>query len=139
MRLLLLILFVVVEALIIGRLTDAWGAGPVFLWLFGTAMAGVLLIRRQGLVTLRSVQLAQARGELPAFDLLESLLRFVGAVLLIVPGLISDVLGLLLLWRGARRRLARGVAAGMRRRRRDPDAPVTIEGEFRDRPDDRLQ
>lgn len=139
MRLLLVILFIVAEALIIGRLTDAFGAGMVFLWLLGTALLGVTLIRRQGLATLREVQAAQMRGELPAIDMLESLLRFLGALLLILPGLISDLLGVALLLRSTRRGLAQRVAGRMRQRQGGPRSPVIIEGEFRERPHDRIE
>lgn len=139
MRLLLVLLFVIAEALIIGRLTEAFGAGAVFLWLLATALVGVTLIRRQGLATLREVQAAQARGELPAIDMLESLLRFFGALLLIMPGLISDLAGVALLLRATRQGLARRVAGHMRRQQGGARSPVIIEGEFRERPRDHLE
>lgn len=139
MRLLLVILFIVAEALIIGRLAEIFGTGTVFVWLLATVLIGITLIRRQGLATLREVQAAQARGELPAIDMLESLLSFFGALLLIMPGLVSDLVGVALLLRATRQRLARRVAGHMRRQQGGARSPVIIEGEFRERPRDHLE
>jgi UPF0716 protein FxsA len=130
MRLLFFILFVLAEALIIGRLTEAFGLGPIFIWLFGSAALGVMLIKRQGLRTVQAVQAAQARGELPAINMLEALLSFIGGVLLVIPGLISDLLALLILLGPTRRRLAARVDSTVQQRNPHLRRPVIIEGEF---------
>ena len=59
----------------------AIGAIPsIFLVVF-TGVLGALLIRHQGVYTLRKVQESMARGEIPALVMLEGLLIFVSGLM----------------------------------------------------------
>lgn len=62
-----------------------------------TAIAGAALTRRQGLETMRRVQARLNQGEMPAEELIDALLIFVAGVLLLTPGFLTDLMGLLLL------------------------------------------
>ncbi len=73
------------------------GAGNVILAILGTGFLGMLVLRYQGFKALNSMQADLARGALPTDALLDSVLLFGAGVLLILPGLITDGLGLLLL------------------------------------------
>lgn len=115
------------------------GALPtVFLVVFA-AVLGVLLLRQQGFAALQRVQAALAKGQIPAMELLEGMLLTLGGVLLLIPGLITDTLGFLLLTPPLRRWLIRRVLdRHFLNRRRPPgaahppsDGPVTLEGEFK--------
>jgi UPF0716 protein FxsA len=59
-------------------------------------LAGIVLLRRQGMVTLSRLQVDLAAGRPPARPLAEGAAATIGALLLILPGFISDVVGLLL-------------------------------------------
>ena len=80
--------------------------------LFGM-VAGSVLLRRQGLATLMKVQADLAAGRAPARPLAEGAVLSVAALLIILPGFVSDLIGILLfipavreaLWRGIRRRM----------------------------------
>lgn len=61
----------------------------------GTAIAGVYLLRTQGLATFFRVRQSLARGELPAFELLEGAILLVSGALLLAPGFFTDILGVL--------------------------------------------
>lgn len=75
----------------------AIGAIPsIFLVVF-SGVLGALLIRHQGVYTLRRVQESMARGEVPALVMLEGMLIFVSGVLLLTPGFFTDSIGILLL------------------------------------------
>ena len=71
-------------------------------------MLGVLVLRAAGLATALRARESLNRGELPAQTMLEGLMMALAGGLLILPGFISDVLGLVLLlpfgpltrWRG---------------------------------------
>jgi UPF0716 protein FxsA len=73
------------------------GAGNVILAILGTGFLGMVVLRYQGFKAFNSMRADLARGALPTDSLLDSVLLFGAGVLLILPGLITDALGLLLL------------------------------------------
>ena len=81
---------------------------------------GLLLARFEGLRTLHQIRQNLSQGILPAEEMLDSVLIFVGGVLFVVPGVITDCAALVLLIpftrtifkRWLRRRFDRMVAKG---------------------------
>jgi UPF0716 protein FxsA len=61
-----------------------------------TSVVGVLLLRREGVRAWRRFREAAERGEPPGVRVADGLVGLVGALLLVVPGFVTDVLGLLL-------------------------------------------
>ncbi len=92
--------------IIVGGAIGAW---PTVALVVLAAIAGVVLMRAQGLATLRRAQASLDRRELPKFELLEGVAVLAGGALLIVPGFLTDALGLLCLWPLSRRALVRNV------------------------------
>ena len=88
-------------------LVGGWiGALPTVLLVILTAAVGAALARHQGLATLRRLQMTLARGEPPAIELLEGVILLVGALLLLLPGFLTDLAGFVCLFPAARRVLA---------------------------------
>jgi len=119
----------------VGGLIGAWATVA---WVMAAAVAGVVLIRMQGLLTWRRVGEALARGQLPAMELMEGVVILVGGVLFFIPGFISDAIGLLCLIPPMRRaavlwllRHAIPVRPAPRDGQSPPTGPRTIEGDFR--------
>ena len=83
-------------------LSGIWGPGPAMLIavgsIFVTGIVGATLAKLEGLGVLRSVQLSLMRGKLPGPQLLDAAMILVGAALLLTPGLLTDALGLSLLF-----------------------------------------
>ena len=115
------------------------GALPTIALLVFAAVLGTLLLRLQGFATLRRVQAAQARGQIPALELVEGMLLTISGILLLIPGFFTDIFGYLGLIPPLRRWLARLI---LHRYFLDPRwpprsgpppgaGPVTLEGEFR--------
>ena len=71
-----------------------------------TAVIGASLARYQGLVTLQRVQATLARGEAPDIEMLEGGILFIGAVLLLTPGFVTDFAGFACLVPPLRRSIA---------------------------------
>ncbi|WP_437593151.1 FxsA family protein [Sorangium sp. So ce1000] len=90
----------------IGDLIGFW---PTVAIALGTAVLGAALARREGLKVLTSWRGAMAAGRVPDEGLTGGLLALLGAALLILPGVLSDVAGLLLLLPPVRRRIAAAV------------------------------
>lgn len=84
---------------------DWIGAGPTILLLLLSAVVGTLLVRRQGLATLAGAQGALGRGEAPGEALFAGFCTVVAGILLIVPGFLTDLVGLTLLVPPVRRGL----------------------------------
>lgn len=78
----------------VGQTIGFWWTVAIVL---GTGIAGAMLLRRQGIGTLRKVMAAAESGQPPVAPVLDGLVKVVAAVLLITPGLFADALGLLLL------------------------------------------
>jgi UPF0716 protein FxsA len=74
-----------------------WTGIPTLAWFAASALAGALLLRHER-VAFRAKTLAALRGDQPLLrGLLDSGRRILAALLLILPGIISDVIALLLL------------------------------------------
>lgn len=112
MGLVLLLLFIglpIAEIATFIRVGDVIGLWPTLLAIVGTGVLGTVLVRAQGLRTLRQVQASLDRGETPVAELFTGLALLLAGVLLLLPGFITDALGFLLLVPPLRRSL--GVAA----------------------------
>lgn len=90
----LLLTFVVEVAVLIlvGRLI---GVGWTILLLLATSVLGVWLVRREGRRTWRALGEATRSGAMPSRQMADAALVLVGGVLLVVPGFVTDVIGLL--------------------------------------------
>jgi UPF0716 protein FxsA len=106
----LLVLWPLAELFVIVKLSEAIGFGWVLLLLVVSWPVGWRLIRYQGRAALRRLRDALAGGRVPANEVLDSALVLVGAALLLVPGFITDAIGLLLLLPPSRA-VARRIAA----------------------------
>ena len=62
-----------------------------------TAFLGALLARFQGYQTMLKVRESIRRGEMPAEELLDALLIFLAGIVLLTPGFITDLVGLMIL------------------------------------------
>lgn len=82
------------------------GGELVFTWVLGTLVVGAILAKREGLRVLSSFRQALSEMRAPPRGVTEELLLFVGAALLVLPGVVGDLVGALLLLLPVRRALA---------------------------------
>lgn len=110
----------VVELAILVRIGQAIGLWPTVALVLGTGALGAALARREGMRVLFAFRQELAAGRLPAQALLDGVSVLIGAALLLAPGVLTDLVGLGLLFapsrrwiqRRARRRLERAVVEG---------------------------
>ena len=95
--LLLLVLVPVIELYVIIQVGQELGAVVTILLLLGTSVLGAALLRREGSRAYRHFVEATEAGRIPTREVADGLLVLLGGLLLLVPGFVSDVLGLLLL------------------------------------------
>lgn len=104
----LLFIFVLVplvELAILIRLGNLMGFWPTIGLVVTTGALGAVLARSQGGQVLRAIQREVSEGRVPAARLLDGLLVLIGGVMLLTPGLLTDVAGLSLLLPFTRNRL----------------------------------
>ncbi len=96
----ILLLLIVVPAIEIGIFLlfgKVIGVLPTVLLIIFTGFAGAYLAKKQGLETVKKARLDMQNGRLPGEAILDGICIFAGGILLLAPGFLTDVLGLLLL------------------------------------------
>lgn len=99
--LILLVLFVTIpfaEIALLLTIGQQWGVGPTLALVFGTGIVGAWLARQEGFRVLGKIQGALHEGRLPTDELIHAALTFAGGIVLLTPGLITDVIGLMFLF-----------------------------------------
>lgn len=81
----------------------------------GTGLLGATLARRQGLRAWIAIHRELAEGRMPASTLVDGLLILVGGIVLLTPGILTDLCGFALLVPFSRRALRRYFAGRLRR------------------------
>lgn len=97
---LLFLLFVVVpfaELYVILQVGHAIGALPTIALLIVMSVLGAALVKREGLGVLRRAQQRIDQGEVPGRELVDGVLILFAGALLLTPGFLTDVVGVLLL------------------------------------------
>lgn len=87
----------VVELAILIRLGTVIGVFPTIAIVVLTGMAGAYLARTQGFSVLSKIRARMAEGAFPAEELLDGLLVLAAGIVLITPGILTDITGFLLL------------------------------------------
>lgn len=101
----LFLLFVglpLIELAILIQLGQWVGLLPTIGLVVLTGAVGAALARRQGFRVWLAIQDELRRGHMPVGGLMDGLLVLIGGIVLLTPGLITDILGLLLLLPGTR-------------------------------------
>ena len=119
---------------------QAIGVLPTILGIILTGAIGALVLRWQGLATLRDLQVRLQRGEMPARQMGDAMLIGLAGLLLLLPGYFTDLVGLLLLVPWTRELIYRLLARNLKvvevttsyRRAGDPDLIELDRGDWRD-------
>jgi UPF0716 protein FxsA len=114
------ILVPLLELYILIKIGGYLGAFQTVALVVFTALLGIVIVRLQGLRTLQKIRQSLSQGIVPAEELVDGVLIFVGGILLIIPGVLTDLFALVLLIpysrtifkRWLRRRFDRMIASG---------------------------
>ena len=96
--LLAIILIPVVEIYLFIKIGSEIGAITTILLIFITAIIGVYYAKYEGLNTLRSGFIQLSKNQTPAYEVISGAAIAFAALLLIVPGFATDILGFLLIF-----------------------------------------
>jgi UPF0716 protein FxsA len=161
MPLILFVAFIVVplvELFVIGQVADVIGLGWTIVVLVADSLLGAVLVRNEGRRAWRAFREALSGGRWPGDEVAQGALVLVGGALLLTPGFVTDVVGLLLVappsrrmlskvlrvrmggpmvvvdglgsrWNAARDRAEHAAGASPRRDPGDGDGPATVDVE----------
>ena len=97
LALLVLITIGALEIFVFVQVGQWIGFGAAILAMIGIAFLGAWLVKREGLGTWRRAQAQLRAGEIPAAEAVDGALIAGAGLLLVVPGFVTDVIGLALL------------------------------------------
>lgn len=106
----LLLLFIVVpivELTVIGSVSGAIGIGWTLLLLLVDSLIGAILVRREGARAWHNFVAAIGEGRWPGDEVMQGALVLVGGALLVTPGFVTDVTGLLMVLPPSRAAMSR--------------------------------
>lgn len=102
------------EIFVLVKVGSFLGALPTVALVIVTALIGSALVRSQGLQLIQQYQQRIAKGEMPGQQLVEGLMLIITGVLLVTPGFVTDLCGLLLLQPSIRGAIAKTLLANVK-------------------------
>jgi len=94
---LVLLVVPIVEIYVMVQMAGAIGVVPTLAVLLSVSLAGAWLVKREGVGMLRRMQETLDRGELPTDQGVDGAVLLAAGTLLVVPGFVTDAVGLVLL------------------------------------------
>tara|TARA_Y100001936_G_C15644420_1_gene443179 strand:+ start:18 stop:443 length:426 start_codon:yes stop_codon:yes gene_type:complete len=96
--LLSIILVPIIEIYLLIKIGSQIGALTTIFLIFTTAIVGIYYAKYEGLNTLKSGFLQLSKNQTPAYEVISGAAIAFAALLLIIPGFLTDVLGFLLIF-----------------------------------------
>ena len=125
----LFLLFAVVpvaEIYVLVSVGSVIGVLPTVALVLLTALAGAHLARMQGLSVMMRIRENLAQGFMPAEELLDGLLIFLAGMVLLTPGFLTDIAGLLILLPATRNMFKRWLRKKFDEWRQNPNVHITF-------------
>ena len=132
--LLLIILIPIVEIYFLIKIGSQIGALTTILLIFTTAIVGVYYAKYEGLNTLKSGFLQLSKNQTPTYEVLSGAAIAFAALLLIIPGFVTDILGFALIFPLSRKFIFEKFIKKFENKKKEKNN--FIDGEFEDIEDD---
>ena len=132
--LLSIILIPVIEIYLLIKIGSQIGALTTIFLIFTTAVVGIYYAKYEGLNTLKSGFVQLSRNEAPTYEMISGAAIAFAALLLIIPGFVTDVLGFLLIFPMSRAFIFNSFFSKIKKSKKEKNN--FIEGEFEDIEDD---
>ena len=131
---LVIILVPIIEIYLLIKIGSEIGALTTILLIFTTAIVGVYYAKYEGLNTLKSGFAQLSKNETPAYEVISGAAIAFAALLLIIPGFATDVMGFLLIFPLSRKFIFNLFSKKFHKKEREKNN--FIDGEFEDIDDD---
>jgi UPF0716 protein FxsA len=103
---LVFLVFPFLELFMIFKIGGVLGVANTLFWFVAAGILGFGVVKAQGRFLMTGFQASLAKGEIPANQALHSALIFFGGLALVVPGFLSDAVGILFILPGSRHLIA---------------------------------
>ena len=123
----LIIIVPIIEIYLFIKIGSQIGAFNTVLLIFSTAIVGLIYVRYEGFNTLKSAIGQVVKNEVPLFEIMSGAALVIGAFLLILPGFLTDVLGLIFVIPITRKLFFKKITSKYRIKKKN-----FIEGEYED-------
>ena len=127
---LVIILVPVIEIYLLIKIGSQIGAITTILLIFSTAVIGVYYAKYEGLNTLKSGFVQLSKNETPAYEVVSGAAIAFAAMLLIIPGFTTDLVGFLLIFPLTRKLILNKILKKFSRSKKEKNN--FIDGEFED-------
>ena len=124
------ILVPIIEIYLFIKIGSQIGAFSTILLIFFTAFIGFFYARYEGLNTFRSGFSQIIKNETPAYEIISGAAITFGALLLIIPGFATDLIGFLIIFPLTRRLIFKKISNKLKEKKRKKND--FIDGEFED-------
>ena len=125
-----IILVPIIEIYLLIKIGSQIGALTTILLIFTTAIVGVYYAKYEGLNTLESGFIQLRNYETPAYEVLSGAIIAFGAILLIIPGFATDILGFVLIFPLSRKLIFTSLSKKFTKKKNTNND--FIEGDFED-------
>ena len=125
-----IILIPAIEIYLLIKIGSKIGAITTIILIFSTAIVGIYYAKYEGLNTLKSGFVQLSRNTLPTYEMLSGATIAFAAILLIIPGFLTDVIGFLLIFPITRRLILNRLSSKLKPRKNEKNN--FIDGEFED-------
>ena len=132
--LLSIILLPILEIYLLIKIGSQIGALFTILLIFSTAIIGIYYAKYEGLNTLKSGFVSLSKNEIPTFEIFSGAAIAFAALLLIIPGFLSDIFGFLIIFPITRKFIFNYINTNFSKKKFKKDN--FIDGEFEDIEDD---
>jgi UPF0716 protein FxsA len=130
--LLSIILIPAVEIFLLIKIGSQIGAVTTILLIFITAIVGVYYAKYEGLNTLKSGFKQISKNKAPTYEMLSGAAIAFAALLLIIPGFATDIIGFLLIFPISRKFLLEKIFIKFKSKKAETEKNNFIEGDFED-------
>ena len=124
---LLILLVPIVEIYLFIKIGSQIGAFNTISLIFITAIIGVYYAKYEGLNTLKSAIKQTVKNEIPIYEIISGAALGFAAILMIIPGFLTDILGLLIIFPWTRKFFLKKVS-----KKNNKNKKNFIEGEYED-------
>ena len=127
-----IILVPVIEIFLLIKIGSQIGAITTILLIFTTAIVGVYYAKYEGLNTLKSGFEQIRKNKAPTYEMLSGAAIAFAALLLIIPGFATDIIGFLMIFPVSRKFLLEKIFIKFKNKKAETEKKNFIEGDFED-------
>ena len=135
--LLAIILVPVIEIYLFIKIGSQIGALTTITLIFVTAILGIVYARYEGLNTLKSAFVQLIKNEIPAYEIISGAAITFAALLLIIPGFATDIIGFLLIFPLSRKFILKILSSKFRVKKKTNEKFIDGEYEEIEKEDDK--